>query len=248
MAKNKTSLAAILATQGSFQFYIVAMPSEVLRYTCFTVNREEDPMEGFQRRLDENRATEIAAYIDTGVGSIPTAIILSAQTEAKLAYSSRNKTISFEQNKRSFLIIDGQHRVYGFIKASNSIRVPVVIYEGLNRIEEARLFIDINTTQKQVPDTLLLDVKRLLQDESAEEKRCSDLFEKFFIDSGSILKGFLDRTERTAGKISRIIFNNAMVGLLDLNFMHDLPTEKVYSAIIVTSVHLIRYLLRWTRH
>lgn len=231
MKKNKNSLAALLVTQGSFKFYVVAMPSDMLRHTCFTVNREEDPIEGFQRRLDESRATEIAQYIDTGVGSIPTAIVLSAQAEATLSYNSRSKTISFEPTNKSFLIIDGQHRVYGFIKATNLIRIPVVIYEGLTRVEEARLFIDINTNQKQVPEALLLDVKRLLQDESAEEKRCSDLFEKFYNDPASVLKGYLSRTERTSGKISRITFNNSMKELLDLGFIKELNNDKVFSAI-----------------
>lgn len=107
-----------------------------------------------------NFSEEIAQYIDSGTGSIPTAIILAAQEEANLEYSSKNKTISFNKEKNSFLIIDGQHRVWGFIKASTSIRVPVVIYEELTRVEEAQLFVDINSNQKEVPRGLILDVKK----------------------------------------------------------------------------------------
>lgn len=100
---NKYSLAAILVIQGKYKFYVVAMPSEILRDTCFTITREDDPIEGFQRRLDEKRAEEISRYIDSGLGSIPTAIILSAQDEADLRYNSKTKTISFSGEKNHFL-------------------------------------------------------------------------------------------------------------------------------------------------
>lgn len=59
------SYAASLVTQGKFRFYTLTMPSEVLKETCTVDMRVENPIEGFQRRLDERRAMEIAAYIDT---------------------------------------------------------------------------------------------------------------------------------------------------------------------------------------
>lgn len=68
--KKKPSYAAILVTQGTFKFYVVAMPSDILKGTCFTITREEDPEEGFQRRFNESRAEDIAKYIDEGTGSI----------------------------------------------------------------------------------------------------------------------------------------------------------------------------------
>jgi len=206
------------------------MPSDILRETCFTITREADPKEGFQRVLNEERAQKIAAYIDSGSGSIPTAIILSAQPESELKYNSKSKTISFKKNEKAFLIIDGQHRVYGFIKASQSIRVPVVIYEELTRVQEARLFIDINTNQEQVPDALLLDVKTLLRNETEDEKRCSELFDIFYNNDTSVLKGKLVRATRTQGKISRITFNKSVIELLK-NELKELSTEKSFSVI-----------------
>lgn len=228
--ENRHSLATILVTQGKYRYYIASMPSEYLRDTCFTVTREEDPIEGFQRRLDEGRADEIAEYIDLKDGSIPTAIVLSAQEDAQLFHNTRSKTISFEKKGKVFLVIDGQHRVWGFIKAKKSVRVPVVIFEGLSRIEEAQLFIDINTTQKKVPDALLLDVKTLLQNETAEEKRCSDLFDLFFNSKESILKEHLVRGESRSGKISRKLFNSSIKEVLN-NQLRPLDIDKSYIAI-----------------
>src|SRR4051812_39977194 len=64
-------------TQGKHRFYTLTMPSEVLARTCFVIKREEDPIKGFQRVLDTERAKQIAEYIDTGLGTIPNSIILS---------------------------------------------------------------------------------------------------------------------------------------------------------------------------
>lgn len=53
-------------------------------------------------------------YIDNGLGTISFFNYLSAQKEAELEYSSKNKSIKFNITNKSFLIIDGQHRVFGF--------------------------------------------------------------------------------------------------------------------------------------
>lgn len=149
-----------LITQGKHKFYSFTMESDILAKVCFVISRDEDPTTGFQRNLDERRAREIADYIDNGLGTIPSSIVLSAQKEAELEYSSKNKSIKFNITNKSFLIIDGQHRVFGFKFAKSRLRVPVVVYDGLDIQDEARLFIDINSKQKGVPSELLLDIKK----------------------------------------------------------------------------------------
>lgn len=229
MIDLKKGLAALLVTQGDYKFYVVAMPSEDLRDTCFTITRDEDEKLGFQRRVDEERVEQIAKYIDEDEGSIPTAIILSAQEEANLTYNSKSKTIGFTRDSNAFLIIDGQHRVFGYGRAKKSIRVPVVIYEGLSRVDEAKLFVDINSNQKEVPEDLILDVKRLLQRETDEEKRCSDIFELFYKGEDSVLKGHLARAEKQNGKIARRVFNKAISDLINgtLVAMSEIDCYKI---------------------
>jgi DGQHR domain-containing protein len=68
-----------LVRQGKHSFYTLTMPSDVLARTCVVSTRREDPIKGFQRTLDEKRAGEIAQYIDSGLGTIPNSIVLSAQ-------------------------------------------------------------------------------------------------------------------------------------------------------------------------
>lgn len=207
---SRESYAAVLITQGEHRFYQLAMPSDILASSTFVSTRDEDPETGFQRLLDVKRAKEIAAYVDTGLGTIPTSIILSAQNSCSLDYDSRSKTISFFVDPGSFLILDGQHRVYGFKLAETKIRVPVVIYDGLSRRDESRLFIDINSKQRGVPSELLLDIKKQADYESSEEQIFRDVFDRTMSDPNSPLYGRLSPSKRVKSKISRVTFNAAL--------------------------------------
>lgn len=202
-----------LVTQGEHRFYTLTMPSDVLASCSFVSNRFEDPAEGFQRRLDKKRAQEIAEYIDSGFGTIPSAVVLSAQEDADLKIFN-GKTIEFNIGPKSFLVLDGQHRVYGFSLAKTVLRVPVVIYNGLSRSQEARLFIDINTKQRPVPNELLLDIKALAKNENDDERLLREVFDEFFSGSNSVLLGKLSKAAKASSKISRVTFNLAAKPLM----------------------------------
>lgn len=197
-------------TQGNHRFYTLTMPTDVLAACCFATSREEDPIAGFQRVLDERRAQEIADYMDLGFGTIPSSIILSAQPEADMKDVGRGKTLEFTFSPHSFLIIDGQHRVFGFSKAKTKLRVPVVIYNGLTKQQESKLFIDINTKQRPVSNELLLDIKKLADSENSEEALLRELFDTFNTDGESPLMGLLSPAAKVNGKITRVTFNAAV--------------------------------------
>jgi DGQHR domain-containing protein len=224
---TKESLTASLVTQGEHRFYTLTVPMNVLANSCFVIERENDKTNGFQRLLDEKRALEIAHYIDRDKGVIPTSIILSAQPSAELLYDSKKKTISFNVSPHSFLIIDGQHRVYGFKMAKSDLRVPVVIFSGLSKTEEARLFIDINTKQKPVPNELLLDIKNLARYENENEEYLRSLFDTFDSQNNSILRGLLSPSKREKEKLSRVSFNSALKTILP-QIINNQP-EAVYN-------------------
>jgi DGQHR domain-containing protein len=226
---STASYAARLITQGKHRFFTLTMPSDVLAETCVVDTREENPDDGFQRVLDSKRAQEIADYIDTGFGTIPCSIVLSAQAEARLEYNSRTQVLSFKKTPRAFLILDGQHRVFGFKKAKARLRVPVVIYNGLRKAEEARLFIDINTKQRPVPNELLLDIKRMAETETDVEALLRDVFDLFAKEKDSPLLGMMSPSTRSRGKISRVTFNTALRPIW--NTFAGNPAEYVYQAL-----------------
>ena len=214
-----------LVTQGRHKFFTLTMPSDILARTTYVTNREDDPIKGFQRVLDKDRAQQIAAYIDSGLGTIPNSIVLSAQPEADVKVIG-GKTIEFTDTPKAFLVIDGQHRVYGFSLAKTHLRVPVVIYNNLSRTDEAKLFIDINTKQRPVPNELLLDIKKLAEYESDWEQLFGELFDKFNTDPSSPLLGRMSPQERARGKLSRVTFNAALKPLTGV--IGDLDVDRVY--------------------
>jgi DGQHR domain-containing protein len=205
-----------LVRQGAHKFYSLTLPTELLAETCYVVDREEDPIDGFQRVLDEKRAKEIANYIDSGLGTIPSSIVLSAQEDSDLVYNSSKKSISFKGLNNAFLIIDGQHRVYGFMHAKKAFRVPVIIYSGLSKRDETRLFIDINSKQKGVPPELLLDIKKLAEYENGQEEFLREMFDIFQSDTSSCLYGKLSPASKSKGKLTRSTFNTAVRPLVKI--------------------------------
>lgn len=202
-------LAASLIMQADKRFYSVTMPTDMLWQCAFVTTRDSNPIDGFQRVLDPKRAKDIADYIDSEGGTIPGSIILSAQPDANLRSISGGKIIEFTLTPRSFLILDGQHRVFGFSMSETALRVPVVIYSGLSPVEEARLFIDINTKQRQVPNELLLDIKQLAQRENEKDALLREIFDMFAEEPDSALRGLTTSSTRQKNKISRVTFNLA---------------------------------------
>lgn len=218
---NKTNYEELsytfsLVTQNKYKFYSLTIPSDVLAETCFATTREEDPEVGFQRVLDQKRAQEIADYVDSGFGSIPNAIVLSAQQAAEIEVKPGGRSLKFFKNPKAFLILDGQHRIWGYKLAKSHMRVPVIIYHGLTRTEETRLFIDINTKQRPVPSELLLDIKHLADLERDNETLLRELFNEFNSNAESILNGLLSPHEKAKGKLTRTSFNNSFLSMNDI--------------------------------
>lgn len=230
---NYESFAASLITQGRHRFYTLSMPSDVLAETCIVDRRSESPERGFQRFLDKKRSEDIAFYIDSGLGTIPTSIVLSAQDASDMKYTRSKRTLRFRRTEGAFLILDGQHRVYGFFLAKTQIRVPVVIYNNLNRADECRLFMDINTKQRPVPSELLLDIKQLADDETDAESAFRDIFDQFAKDPSSPLAGLMSPAERKRGKISRVTFNAALKPI-----WHSIASSEAAHSYQVLSAYL----------
>lgn len=225
----RKKIQAIKCIQNKKEFYIVAMNSTDLKEMCFVTRRREDPIKGFQRLLNHKRAKKIAEYLDEEKGTIPSAIILSAQDNAKFIYDEKRKEISFDICKESMLVIDGQHRLYGLFDAIHDYEVPVIIFNGLSQSEEIRLFIDINTTQKGVPSALILDIKNQAGIETALEERQRKLFD--MLDNDSVLSGYLLRNESKTGKISRTVFNGSTKAIFESGPVSGYNDEIIYKTL-----------------
>ncbi|MBR0792144.1 DGQHR domain-containing protein [Bradyrhizobium manausense] len=228
---TRKSYPGLLLNQNKHRFYFATVPVDDLFPSCFVARRDDDPLTGFQRSLNEARADDIAKYLADGTGSIPSNIVLSAQSGAAFRYARRTKSISFEAIKKAFLVLDGQHRLWGYHKCRIRHRVPVAIYSGLSSAEEAKLFVDINTTQRGVPAALLLDIKHIAQLESDKEQILRSVFDRLNRDAESPLAGRLSPAKSITGKISRVTFNRAIGSILMGGVMSETGDDQRYKLI-----------------
>ena len=219
---------AIQCTQNDKMFYLAVINSSILKSMCVVSRKKEDREKGFQRLLNPKRAKAIAKYLDEIHGAIPSAIIVSAQKNTKIHFND-DSTISFEIVENGFLVIDGQHRLYGLIESKNEYDIPVIIFTDLKSSDEVKLFIDINTTQKGVPAALILDIKNQAGTETKIEERQRILFDR--INSDSVLAGFLLPNESKVGKISRTVFYASTKPVFENSIISDKDDDVVYKVL-----------------
>lgn len=224
---NIISIDAISCTQNNYTFYLASVPRDILVPLCYIVRRREDRKTGFQRFLNQTRAKSIAKYMDQNKGSIPAPIILSAQEKAKIQFEKGKLT--FEQGEGMFLVLDGQHRLFGFANSEKNHNIPIVVYSGLSLPQEVSLFIDINTNQKGVPSALLLDIKQLAGTETSTEERQRQVFDKLM--TSSPLSGLLSPDKSVRGKISRSTFNTSTKVIFENGPFKDKTTDIIYKGI-----------------
>lgn len=220
------SYPALPLEQNDQRFYFATVPKDDIFPYCYVANREEDPEKGFQRVLNRRRAEDIASYLDGAVGSIPTNIVLSAQAEADLTWDPSKKTLKFRRVQKAFLVLDGQHRLFGYGLTKKKHRVPVAIYCGLSKAEEVALFIDINTTQRGVPAALLLDIKQLAEREKDPESELRQVFDTLNTASDSPLCGLMSPAKSISGRIARPTFNKSVEPVFASPTFRRLPSEK----------------------
>lgn len=227
--KRSIKLKALECIQNGKSFYLTIINSSILEKTCYVSRRDEDPKKGFQRVLNKPRARDIAQYLDKVGGIIPSSVILSAQDHIDFKFNVKDSAISFDILQHGFLAIDGQHRLYGLFTSEHDYDVPVIIFNSLKTSDEVSLFIDINTTQKGVPTTLLLDIKHLSGKETKKEEKQRDLFDKLNLDS--CLAGQFSKDKSRVGKISRTTFNSSTEPIFDNVYFQDKAVDIIYKGL-----------------
>jgi DGQHR domain-containing protein len=141
--------------------YVVALPGRWLISRATPSWRIQDPIQGFQRMVDQRRARQIAATVLSQERTFPNAIVLA--TDSKRV-SIEGDGLRFPSNIR-FLVIDGQHRLWAQEYSEFDATYACLVHPGLDERKMAELFLEINDTQKRVPSSLRWDLVRLVQPE-----------------------------------------------------------------------------------
>ena len=169
----------VVATRGKMggdTFYtFLIQPDELLKiaYVGHKASRDTEGLATYQRMLQPYRLKKIAKYINDG-GKFPTNIVVNLKTPkgTELRFDSKEShgdeawgTLYLPPTYASAWVIDGQHRLYGYVYArdaggfiQDSTALPVLAYENLPAEKEMNLFIDINSKQVKVRTALLVEL------------------------------------------------------------------------------------------
>lgn len=243
--RHRTGARAFKVGYNGYRFYVAVLGGQDLLRTSIVSRRAEDSDQGFNRALATPRAREIARYLDDEVSSIPTNIVLSAQSEANLTFSRQR--LEWDSVPGAFLVLDGQHRLYSMEYTESDYPFIVAIYEGLTREDEVRLFIDINTKQKGVPPALLLDIKQLAGVETTIEEKLRRLFDYVGTADGSPLKGLLSPAATRPGFVSRVTFNTALKRVMEAGVLEQTDTDENRGRLVVNYLRAANRILRQSR-
>lgn len=224
MSKKNKSFSAIPISYNDTMFYMTVIPSKILFDTSKVSRADEDKERGYQRLLGSKRAKDIAKYINDG-NVIPGAIILSAQKEANLQFDHKNKTLSYHLAPNAFIVIDGQHRLYGCHQSEQDIPLAVCIFENLSLEEEVQYFLDINSTQRSVPKTLQLELTKFVAKPESKDELRLRLFNELNEQPTSPLSGRMSSAKSVSGKLSHVGFKDAINPLLDTTLFQKMNFE-----------------------
>ena len=163
---------ALRGTFGQKRFYQFAIePDRLLKlaYVSHRTKIDAQAVGTYQRLLRKKRLKDIATHINEHGGIFPTNVVVNFR-DAKLQFDQSGPigddptvlgTLQLPNKYKSAWVIDGQHRLYGFAlsKMASKGRIPVLAFEDLDPIEEAELFVDINSKQVKVPRSLLVELE-----------------------------------------------------------------------------------------
>ena len=150
--------------QGNVVLYVGVLPaSDVLRICSVDAYDPKERPDGYQRPRDPGRCREFADYVANDTGVTPNAILLNLRDTSKFEFKATDGDrglLEIAEDPSAAWVVDGQHRLGGFrILAEQGdpradTLVPVVLVEGLDRRQEAALFLVVNSKQKNISPSL----------------------------------------------------------------------------------------------
>jgi len=157
------------------EMYMLGLHPGLLLKICYVLRRTSNKPQAYQRMLNQERMKQISEFLSSNQILLPNAIIIAFDNEEKI-----QKEIEYDGTHLKFpivycsaWIIDGQHRVFGFLKTkykdwqiekNEEFQLPVVAFKKLDEIMQNRTFVNINYYQKKIDPTLLCDLATVTQD------------------------------------------------------------------------------------
>ena len=180
----------IKVVQPIGEFYMCSLSSSFLKKVTYSraADFRDGQIEGNQRSLKDARIDEIRNYVSTANAALPNSIILSANyyDTDRLEVDEDRRWDVVEEGGRLYLdipdeslkicsIIDGQHRINGFVDSDVQMNLPCSIFIDLPPSLQAFVFSTINFNQQKVDKSLAYQLFGYQLDESDSMSWSPDL-------------------------------------------------------------------------
>jgi len=177
--QSTSKISALEIKQKGQKMYLGAIHPGLLLKIAYVTRRARESTYAYQRMLNKHRIKEIAAFISSSSPEsfLANAVIIVFDAEPSVQrsfhYDSDKQLLTIPRKYCSAWIIDGQHRVYGFLDTKfeewteekfQRFDLPVVIFRNLEEISQTRTFITINYNQKKIKPGLLCDLATVTGD------------------------------------------------------------------------------------
>ena len=159
----REKVAPALQLQISPPVYVIVVSGRWLLKHTTPSWRIKNPMKGFQRIVNEERAKQIARTVLDQNRAFPNAITLATNLkQVRLANNGSGKGIVLP-GRTKFLVVDGQHRLWAQKFSENDGKYACIVHLDKSEKEMAELFLEINDNQRRVPSSLRWDLVRLVR-------------------------------------------------------------------------------------
>ncbi len=190
--KHQVSVLAIRLDQprsssaGRSEMYVFAASADWLLKTCHVLRRAQGNAYAYQRILSRKRLPKIAEFLGTPDALLPTNIVLhlgdsvtvvdlpndfkdGGGSKITLARPDHKLVaLTFPLTYGSLELIDGQHRLFGFVRTSDETRkhfgLVVLALRNLDEKRRSSTFVAINDKARRV-DPNLVSLLRYTDDE-----------------------------------------------------------------------------------
>jgi DGQHR domain-containing protein len=177
---------ALRSKMGGFTYYTFSIRPEYLLKISYVAHRAKGKaidLDAYQRMISKSRLKSIGEYISAD-GVFPTNIVINLEQERYLRFERGKQEgddqgalfgwVTLSPTYGAAWIIDGQHRLFaysGHPRAEKSF-LSVLAFAGLSASKQAQLFVDINSEQRRVKRSLLVELDAVLKWDSEDvEKR-----------------------------------------------------------------------------
>ena len=180
---NRIDIPAIETEYKDYKLYTFTCSAKKLTQFA-TVSRKyigATTYKSYQRRLNGKRLKSISSFIDDGNNFVNNIIIKFNENAVEFVeyeYEEEENYTTVTNIKTGVLrvtplfhscfVIDGQHRLFSFLKTDKDINIPVSALVGINERDEVNFFININDKAESVSADLIWDLHGDMKTDKSE--------------------------------------------------------------------------------